>query len=151
MILRHCPIWSRIRLDHHPLFGKGSCVGTRKSSPIPNEPTKYRRYPSTVPRVDPGFFSYVISSRWRKRSQVGMSAYFFASFRSDCYQMLWYLKLNCAHFATKKLNDNQAGALKRCPGAFFMPERCGGSQTFMPRMVSNRVSMHFIFYAEREL
>ena len=26
-----------------------------------------------------------------------------------------------------------------------MPERCGGSQTFVPRMVSNRVSMHFYF------
>lgn len=32
-----------------------------------------------------------------------------------------------------------------------MPERCGGSQTFVPRMVSYRVSMDFIFYAEREL
>lgn len=101
--------------------------------------------------ADPGFLSFEIGSRWRKYSRMEMSANFSASIGQDCSQMLWYLKQNWAHFAAEKLNDNQAGALKRCSGAFFMPERCGGSETFVPRMVSYRVSMDFIFYAEREL
>ena len=46
------------------------------------------------------------------------------------------------HFSgEKKLNDNQSGFAKRCSGAVLVPNRFGGGQALMSRMVSDRVSI----------